>query len=66
MLFSLLNMKFLLLLGVPFLENHHFKSCATRVGFLVLVVDIDDILLIREPLRWGECHFLLEIREGPI
>ena len=51
MLFSLLNMKFLLLLGVPFLENHHFKSCATRVGFLVLVVDIDDILLVREPLR---------------
>ena len=52
MIFSLLNIKFLLLLGVPFLENITSSlDSATRVGFLAVVIEIDDILFIREPLR---------------
>lgn len=54
------NLKFLLLLGLLFLETATSSvDSATRVGFLTLVIDKNGILLIHEP-QW-KCHFLLDI-----
>lgn len=44
------NIKFLLLLGLLFLETVTSSvDSATRVGFLTLVIDKNGILLIHEP-----------------